>query len=542
MNEWLTMIGKEGKLLESFRECERDFGEEPSSASFLNLAGKVSSVSKEIASRIEGAISHREMEPLGEAYCKALLFVKDFLKDESLLALIDILLSSSNDYRQESRLPERCLSLWETSSSSWAEVKAKSPSRAIFVDILHWTIRLYPEAKEGLFKRIHDDLLGKKIASSYAYELILMFIKDEVLSHFLSPEQYGELIEALPAESSSGLEAEFLSFTLIELKDVLAEKAFPVDEKVIMRKIVSPILSNLPDLSNYFKHSMLRTIKRYMNELGTFPESDYSRVDAERFSADIEMLDSESIVPVEAPLERMKGFMKEKKLNRDLFLEKDKSARVLHLLQSVRPIDKEWFEKGIDDGYYDHFYKNGDPIISPRHSKKEIFLYIHEMMDVSYYPFRKTNSGIDYGKFSFKDIISKSPFLPPRFLGYKDRLIRMFLAGYMVDLCVKEIIRQFEEDLRHYLQNAGCPIFVGDDSPEKINMAHILNTRPDNIYKDALLAYMSEDYFATLTWVLADWRGYNLRNTMAHALEKSQKLYEGDLAIYAVLLILKLYF
>lgn len=107
-----------------------------------------------------------------------------------------------------------------------------------------------------------------------------------------------------------------------------------------------------------------------------------------------------------------------------------------------------------------------------------------------------------------------------------DNLFLDKFGDKFTDLC-----SQLEKSLRYWLTEKGINTKkMKPDSNDEIGISDMFNHAENNRYRDALEEVIDEDYYFTLTWMLNDDFGWNLRNKAVHG-----KLTGNDKMRYSVL-------
>jgi hypothetical protein len=118
-------------------------------------------------------------------------------------------------------------------------------------------------------------------------------------------------------------------------------------------------------------------------------------------------------------------------------------------------------------------------------------------------------------------------------------LIEKVLAGKAPD-ALSGLCASFEHGLRNLFEANGISSEkMKPDSDDLLGLNDIFNFGKSNRYRDYLLKTIDEDYFFTLTWLLTDEFGGNLRNDLMHGILSPKKM-NGPLVEYACIQMIKL--
>jgi hypothetical protein len=117
-----------------------------------------------------------------------------------------------------------------------------------------------------------------------------------------------------------------------------------------------------------------------------------------------------------------------------------------------------------------------------------------------------------------------------------DNLFLDKFGDKFTDLCA-----QLEKSLRYWLSEKGISTKkMKPDSNDEIGISDIFNHAEHNRYRDAIEEVIDEDYYFTLTWMLNDDFGWNLRNDAVHGKLTGEKKMRYSV-LFASLQIFKLY-
>lgn len=549
------MAVDENTLREKLIEVEKEFGDNPNKWLLGRVTMSMSNLDDEVALRLIDAVSWLNVRTVSDDACKKVLSIQKSLKNPVLVALCDVLLASNHKNRGESKLVDKCHELWKDLVLVWQRQKQERASRHAFSTVLRYTISKFPESRENLAKEIYGDMMSPKFNNLAAYETLQMFVKDKVLINLFDEQEYVNLINAkFNLKTLSPNELKY--FNALEAFDayLIKPKNFK-DKSVAIQKICDLVFTNYNGFSDYFKHDKLQQIRDYMDALGTYDDAQYVMVNDEisrvgkraflrlkdkRFYFSPEMQDKYSKEKVQV-IQNLKTM--------------DALNKAYYLLSSITPINKQQLKESVAEkiskrtsqpkhldgqGILINYKALDDSQQFSLDATEDIYEQIIYAMRLYLYPFLESTKGTDYSKVRFIGDLRGSEFIDPTLVDYREMLIQKFFSGEF-DYSVKSLVLEFEDDLRTYLHKHGYNIYKTDRSGKKIDINSVFSNKPNNRFRDFLLGSIGEDYYFTLTWLLTDRYGFDLRDKISHALPKDPLLCSSFNAIYAALLIIKLY-
>lgn len=327
-------------------------------------------------------------------------------------------------------------------------------------------------------------------------------------------------------------------------------------KKIVKRDIVNFTLKHIESFDNLHIQTEFQIIRKYMDELKDYQDSDYSLIDNYLEKANKDALSKLQSIDIELPDEQKQIVDKELDRISNKFKDMDSINQIDYLMIETTPFSIEEIKKIIEKEKKSpfsfinkHFLDSEGRVINfdVLNEKQEFSLNAGWVCNTTCEFYLKFLYSVFLKHFTiddgFKNYLNKI-FTNNKMVSDErakllyDQFIEFFGGDYKHS--VFDIVYEFEESLRYYLKNCGLNIKKKDGSGDLISINNIFNDNLKNGFRDKLLEIIDEDYYFTFKWLLTDKYGLGLRDKSAHRI-KSVNLYRTMPAIYAVIHIFRIY-
>lgn len=419
------------------------------------------------------------------------------------------------------------------------------------VTVLKWTIIKFPESKPLFRESLFQKLMSFDKSIIRAFFLAVYFISDKDVCTIFTNEQYYEIFQKYYVSSSNRektrLYNEFLKFFKKNNKEI---------HKKILKQYCDFVINCIDCFDNHSSLSIFSEVRRYMDEVKGYSDSDYIKVDNRIETAGKEVLKEMQSITIELPKEKEEQLKEEIQKQIESFSALSNEAKIEKLLFESNPISlnnlKEYNEK-CKNRFSTMFFnesvidEEGKPIfysdLSPEDSfslraKKMIEIYVRLICDLLISPFFNSFILDENAIAHIKKILSNSKLISPDKV---DTMTEIISAFFEQDFrySVYNLCEEFEDCLRFYFKTEKMNVYKRDGSGDVIGLNNIFNNFDKNSFRDKLLETIDEDYYFTLKWFLTDDYGFGLRNKIAHRY-KSKDLYKKIFSIFASVQIIRL--
>lgn len=499
-----------------------------------------------------------ETKFISENEATVLLESREKIHSRFLVSLVEIYLLFGKETYKLSQAEDAIRSLWIEEIN--LEKNHDSLIRALrnFFFLLSPLLYKKPCFKCEAQNMIYGILSDKRLSAIERANIIYLICSEKLLIGLLSSEQWESIFSLLSeGENTIGINEAvcYYRYLHVFLKAFIPGKI--VKKEIITAQICNLVLRNIEAFSPEFLHANLQEIRAYMDELRTFSDQDYMRVDSCIAVANSTIKASLKEYEMQIKEPCLSQFLKCIDSNYKCFSKLPMQERIQRLFSSLDPLDVDQLKKEIKNskGLFSQFVEvqhlrpDGSVINSGETEQDEMFsleakpfidLTVKLVLDGLYTPFIK--SGFVADADAEKLVISslnESVFIQKDDVEFmKDIILKCI--GESDYLSFITLILSFEQILRKYFNSKGINVLKMDGSGEYIDLNYIFNSKETNQFKNCLLETIDDNYYFTFRWLLTDKNGLNLRNKIAHGL-KDQRSRISYLETYAALQIIRLF-
>lgn len=481
------------------------------------------------------------------------LILEECNKDHHLIVLIFLnYLLSFSSYREQSKLIELCKNLVCLCFTN--DEEEDGLLQDTFNTVISWSCFKFPNHKQELSDFILNEMKSRNDCKKNMC-FFYSWISDEHLKNLFPCEKLSEIHETnfpkfdCPDHVYVNIEIfkEFLKY-LEEQK----KKEFLY---IFQRKYIDFIFKNLSTIDSRKKCILLQQILDLMRKIKyRIDEIQIIENDLKNANNDCSK-DFESItIPFNDEIKE--SLKKGAEISEAEFEDLSNTKKIILLLTRLNPFrlneiknsvntsHKQFWNNIVPTLYSDsegrilNYKKLDDTQMFSIEAREHIIIHIDLTFSLVINPFYR-HFQLDNQSNEFIEKIIKNNYLIRKADTQRiSCLFKRFLNKEFEDSSY-QIIEMFEAGLRSYFENSNISIF--NLNGDRIGLSDIFNYKDKNAYRDKLFEIIDEDFYFTLTWLLTDHYGEDLRNRIVHNYNNDH-LYELTSTIYAVLQILRLYY
>lgn len=427
------------------------------------------------------------------------------------------------------------------------------------ITILTWTLWKFPKEKNKIGMFLFDKIINRSDKQINILYLVNSIIGNKDLQRVFSFEQYYEVYNKyLPKQADKSNIQIYLDVYERYYEYFIQKSAPKIMRNQIKKNFCDFVIYNIEFIDNYRKQIILQKIRKHMNELKSYEDSDYYIIDSHLEIANKETLDSLKFKEFRLPPEQINIIEEVIENQKDYFSRLDSETLINKLLADLDPIITKDIEKHIrnkgdyiftslmDEKIIDskgrimNYDKISDNQMFSLKANEHIYLKIKTVFSFYIYPFFQVLSSDDsHIELTIKKILTNNLLVSNDKIEILCDSFSSFLKRDFKN-SVYDIVLELEESLRYFFKNKKMNIYKLNSKNDLIGLSNILNDDKKNKYRDEMLKIIDEDFYFTLKWFLVDEYGFALRHKIAHRYDINY-LYNTEYAIFIVFQIIRLY-
>jgi len=486
--------------------------------------------------------------------CDALIAINLYNTSFNLLikSILDYLISFSN-HRNQSNLVKDLEEFINLYFNNIKEINGGLPAHNL-VTLLKWTITKFPKSKTFFNNILFEKIMSFDSSEIKAFSLAEYLISKKDVCSILTSTQYSDIFQKYYIETTDVSHVKLHVGLYIGFLNYFKENDRKIYKK-LLKQYCNFVLKNLDLFDNNSALSIFPRVRKYMDDVNEYLDSDYLKVDEKIKFAGKEAIKGMQQIEIDLPKEMKEQLKNVLQMQTASFNSLTNSEKIDKLLFESDPFSleelkryydsyKEGFSAMVEESVID---EDGKPIYYSDLSKEEAFslranglirIQIKLIFDLLISPFFKSFVMDDSATIYIKRMLTNNKLIPYDKINTMLEIISSFFEQNFRH-SIYELCEELEDCIRYYLKSEGMNIYKRDKSGDVIGLNNVFNTFKKNTFRDKLLETIDEDFYFTLEWFLTDAYGFGLKNRISHRYN-SKDLYKTRYSIFAAIQIIRL--